>query len=95
MMLGLAAEIYWRGNVLWMTGGALAGGGVGGDLRHRFVHLPSHSQQTPNEYEPISVRREATSFSWWPSQLEVSQAQGVYDDRDAAEGHRESGDHRV
>ena len=30
MMLGLAAEIYWRGNVLWMTGGALAGGGVGG-----------------------------------------------------------------
>lgn len=29
MLLGFAAEIYWHGNVLWMTGGGLAGGAAG------------------------------------------------------------------
>lgn len=29
MLLGLAAEIHWHGNVLWMTGGSLAGGLAG------------------------------------------------------------------
>jgi len=25
LLLGLAAEVYWHGNVLWMTGGGLVG----------------------------------------------------------------------
>jgi hypothetical protein len=29
MLLGLAAEVYWHGNILWMTGGGLVGGVAG------------------------------------------------------------------
>lgn len=29
MLLGLAAEICWHGNMLWMTGGGFAGGATG------------------------------------------------------------------
>lgn len=29
MLLGFAAEIYWRGNALWMAGGGLACGASG------------------------------------------------------------------
>lgn len=29
MLLGVSAEVYWHGNMLWMTGGGLAGGAAG------------------------------------------------------------------
>jgi hypothetical protein len=29
MMIALAAEVYWHGNVLWMASGGLVGGAVG------------------------------------------------------------------
>ncbi len=29
LLLGFAAEIYWHGNMLWMTGGGIGGGLLG------------------------------------------------------------------
>lgn len=48
LLLSFAAEIYWHGNMLWMTGGGI-GGGLAGALcdtaLYFYRRLPHNSNQ--------------------------------------------------
>jgi hypothetical protein len=58
MLLGFAAEIYWHGNVLWMTGGGLAGGTAGAicDTALFIYRLIRRKHSMNKSLPPVSCR---------------------------------------
>ncbi len=51
LLLGFAAELYWHGNMLWMTGSGIGGGLVGAVCDTALYFYRRHSQ-TSNQRHP-------------------------------------------
>lgn len=62
MLLGFAAEIYWHGNVLWMTGRGIAGG-IAGAICDTALFL--YRRQQRKRMSEKALRRSTRDQSAW------------------------------